>query len=190
MRSKRERLLLLVTVLAAGLYILDSYVLAPLNEKADELATEREKLETTVLANDTLLRQRETLAKKWSRWGEGSLTSDPSEAERRALNAVRSWAQEAGVTIGSIQPERAAAKGVLREVRFQASARGRYESLVRFMLHMETAEIPLRVLRLELRTEKDDANQIGLDVTFSTLFRMGETAAEGGREAAAPRGGV
>ncbi len=191
MKTKRERLLLIGAALVACLFLLDSYVLAPLDEKAEVLAAERDKLETAVLANDTLLRQRDALATRWSRWCAYSLTNDPSEAERRALNAVRSWAQDTGVTIGSIQPERAAAKGLLREVRFQASARGRYESLVRFMYCMETAEIPLRVARAELRADKDaSAGQIGLDITFSTLFRAAETSNDGTRDAASPRGGA
>jgi len=190
-KTKRERLLLIGAALVAGLLLLDSYVLAPLNEKAEALAIEREKLETTVLANDTLLRQRDALVQKWSRWCERSLTNDPSEAERRALNALRSWAQDTGVTMGSIQPERTAAKGVLREVRFQASARGRYESLVRFMYCMETAEIPLRVARVELRADKDaSGGQIGLDITFSTLFRAAEASGDAARDAASPRGGA
>ena len=174
MSSVRERTFLLVT---AGLLLvlgLDSLVLTPLGNATSRLREEREKLEGDLLSSQSKLQKRRSLSQRWNRWLGSTLRKDPSEAERQILNAVRQWAKDAGVNLASIQPERPSQKGEVREIRFGASSTGPFGSLVRFLCSLETADIPVRIQRLELRPAKGAADQLALDLRFSTLYVVPE----------------
>ena len=175
--SRRERIILTVTLILVGLYALDSWVLTPLMARNAELGRQLERLEADLLANQNKIRKRRALARKWSDWVKSSLKQEASETESQILNAVRSWAHDAGIKLVSIQPERPSQKGELREIRFQASANGSYASLVRFLYLLESTDVPVRTQNVELRPVRgadSDSDRLVLSLRFSTLYRVPE----------------
>jgi Tfp pilus assembly protein PilO len=175
--SRRERIVLVVAVIVIGAYGLDALVLSPIVDKTTELRRQQEHMEARLLANLNTLRKRQGLARAWRSWLAGGLSRDPSEAESRVLGAVRSWVRDAGITLVSIQPDRPYQKGEVREIRFQASAVGAYESLIRFVYLVETAELPVRIQRFEVRPLKGTrSDQMVLELRFSTVYVTGPPA--------------
>jgi len=176
--SKRERLLLLTALGVIGLYLIDTFVLTPLGDAQAELRSEQETLEAKLLANLKKLKLRRELAPRWRSWAGTTLLGDPSKAENQVLSAVRSWSHETGVEITSLQPGRPAQRGKLREIRFLASTTGSYEGLIRFLYRFRTATIPVRIHRLDLRSQRGRSSErLVLDFHFSTLYRAREPEA-------------
>lgn len=189
MSSKRERIILTVTVIVLALFVLDSFVMTPLGRATARLQGERESLEGELLSHQNKLRKRKTLSRTWNVWVGSTLLKDPSGAEKQILNAIRSWSRDAGINLASIQPERPTQRGYLREIRFQTSASGPFASLVRFLCYMEAAEIPVRMQRLELRPSKGaSTEQLTLDLRFSTLYLAGDKGKAEQAPAAGPPG--
>lgn len=191
MATRRERIIVVLTGIVILIFVVDRFVLTPLTVATAELRRQEESLQAELLANHNKLRKRRQLARDWRMWERDGLREDPSAAESQILDAVRSWARDAGIRMASIQPERPSQKGELREIRFQASASGRWGSLVRFLYLLETAKVPVHTQRLELRPVKaNDPENLALNLRFSTLYRVapeGESPASRGTGQAATR---
>ena len=78
----------------------------------------------------------------------GALRTDSSEAESVILNSVREWAQDAGLMLSSVKPERAEKEKQFMKITFRANATGNIAAISRFMWSLQTSKAPIRVTDL------------------------------------------
>ena len=168
--TKRERVIMVLTLAAVSILVLDRYALTPLLDGYSALAARKERLQADMKRADSLLARRQQVDQRWRQMLTGSLKGDPGEAESQILHALRDWSEETGLNLTALRPERSTEKTNLREITFHTSGSGSMNSISRFMWYLETAEIPIKVKVLRLGSRKEGIDDLSLQLRFSTLY--------------------
>jgi len=168
--SKRERLIMVLTLAAVSILVLDRYVLMPLLDGRSSRQARKARLQGDMERADRLFTRRRQVDQSWRQMLSGSLKRDPGEAESQILHALGNWSEQTGLNLSSIRPERSTEKTDVREITFHISGSGSMNSISRFVWCLETAEIPIKVKVLSLASRKEGIDDLSLQLRFSTLY--------------------
>ncbi len=167
--SKRERYIALASAAAVAILALDYFLLDPYLAQRDAIASERDA--TTAAQNDAsdTLQKQNKLKKVWAEMQAGGLKSSESEAESQVLNAVIKWADESGIALDALKPERSTEEGKFQVISFTITGEGKMSQVARLMWAMETASIPVRVNEMQVNPKREGADDLSVRLSFSTL---------------------
>jgi len=167
--SKRERLIVLVTLLAVGALVADRFVRAPIANGLRELGAERQKSLAQVTKAKNLLQQKQQIEQKKALLPEG-LRSD-AEAESLVAKSLDKWAEDARLTLTSVKPDRMASgdKG-LKEILFVIAGKGSLDAVSWFLYQVETSELPIKVKHMQLGSTSEAGDNMSLELRISTLY--------------------
>jgi len=172
--SKRERHIALAAIAALVLLVADHYVLRPIATYRAQAESEFQKAKGDMELAESLFSRRKLMANKWNEMIAGGLKANPGEAESQVLHAMRNWAEEAGLTLWSMKPERLDNGGELPEIIFQAAGTGSMSAVSRFLWLAETTSMPLRVKDLQVGSRQEGADTLSLQLRLSTLYLRAE----------------
>ncbi|HEV8292329.1 MAG TPA: hypothetical protein VGP94_10410, partial [Tepidisphaeraceae bacterium] len=131
--SRRERYIVIGTVVVVGFLGLDQLVLTPLFDRREVVqAQTTQRLEELARAN-ALFTNRTRLNRKWTEMSGTTLKTDGSTAESQIMRALSDWAVEAGLNLSSAKPERAEKERQFMKITFRANATGNMAAISRFM---------------------------------------------------------
>ena len=169
-RTTREKYFMIAVGAAVALFALDRYALVPYigasNEIAERQAAAQEDLDGMV----RLRRERRRMEKSWAAMRDAGVESTPSEAERKMLHAIQSWAQEAGIAHLSVRPERLNKDHGFVQVVVHASGSGPAAAVAKLLWAVESATEPaLRVDGVQVRPTKEGTDDLQLELHASTL---------------------
>jgi len=180
--SKRERLIFIVTICFVIIVILYKLMLTPVLEAREEVLAEKQRLIREMEKASALFDQKDRVSKKWEEMINGGLNSDVSATESIVLNAMRTWAQDYGLTLSSIKPERDKDEGkVLQEIKFNVACSGTMSSVGQFLWHVENSTLPLRITEFQLGAREEDGKEMSLQLKLSALYlveAVGQAAPE------------
>lgn len=168
--SQREKRIAMVVGVLVALLALERMLVSPLlarRESAQErvLQTSDElELARRVFETDQLSQQR------WSGMIGGTLRSNAPEAEGQALDNVREWAQQAGLSLTSLRPERGQSQHGFRRITVRATGTGTMESVARFLRLLETSDIPIRVSDMTVSSRRDAADDLSVQMGLATVY--------------------
>ena len=179
MLSKRERIISLVTGGVLGFLALDYVALSPLLDRRSRVEAAESTATVAHARAEQLIDNAPRMNARWKSMIDAGLKSEVTEAESQALRALHDWAQDAGLTLLSLQPDRVQRAGgsgaqqqqdkSFQHVTLRASGTGSMRSVSRFLWRVQTAEIPLRVTDLQVNARKEGADDLLLNVAVSTL---------------------
>ena len=172
--SKREHYIVVTAIAALALLVADRYVLTPILSHRARMETKIQSLTDEMERAAALFSWKGLMTRKWNEMIAGGLKTDPAEAESQVLHAMRDWAQEAGLTLWSMKPERLDREDDLREIMFQAAATGPMSAVSRFLWRIETTSIPLRVKEVQLGSRQEGTDALSLQLRVSTLYLSAE----------------
>ena len=181
--TKREKIIIAVTVAAMCLLVLDFYVLTPLLSNRAAVQAEKARLVAELAQAGGLLQRRRLLGPKWRSMLDNGMQRDPAEAESQILRLLRDRSAEAGVKLSSLQPERSTEKSELPEITVHVAGTGSMAAVSRLLWQIETARVPLKIKMLQLGSRKDGTDDLSLHLKVSTLYLPP------GAKRAAPGGG-
>ena len=175
--SKRERLILIWTMSIIGIAVLYNFVLTPILDARSGSEAEKQKLSEEIQKASEVLKQKDTLSKEWDERINNGLNSDVSVTESGVLNAIRIWAQNYGLTLSSIKPEREKGdgKGEMQEIIFNMACSGNMTSVGQFLWQIENSPLPLRITEFQLGSREEDGKEMSLQIKLSALY-MAEAA--------------
>ena len=171
MLSKRERIIAIAALVAVLILAGDRWVWTPLSDWRQELADQKLLVLEQLEANQRLMHTRRELAPRWRQIVKTGLPTDPAASEAKLLYTLRDAAKQAKVNLATVQPERPAGKGELREVIVAVSGSGSMSEISRFLYRLDTTDVPLRIERLRLATT-DGREDMKVDLRISTLWRQ------------------
>jgi len=183
-RLKRERVLLAAALAVAGLLGLDHLVVSPVLQRRAELTQELEQAREQNGQARSLLDRRKEMAARWRQTVKDGLKADAAEAESQILHFLRKCAQEAGLALASLRPDKAVDHKGLREISVRVSGSGPMKAVLGFLWRIETSAAPARVAELTLGARKEGLDDLSLQVRVSTLCQAAPDA--GKKKAAAP----
>jgi NADH-quinone oxidoreductase subunit E len=134
--SRREKTIAIAAGAALLLLALDQWVFAPLISMRERSARSVQSLQQKVKKEQTLVDNRRQTAPRWQEMLKAGLKSDPAEAESLALHALRDRAEECGVALTLLKPERLTPsdkKARMAEIVVQAAGTGKLEGIARLL---------------------------------------------------------
>lgn len=167
--SKRERYIVIGTVAAIGLLVLDHFVITPYFDARDTVQQQTDQVRKDMDDATALFSKKEKLTKVWGEIQDGGLKSDSSDAESQAWHAVLDWMQQAGVELVALKPGRQTAKGKFLVSDFHASGTGSMAAVSRLLWAIETSSIPLRITDIQITSRKEGTDDLNLQLGLSTL---------------------
>jgi hypothetical protein len=171
--SKRERYIAIAAGLVIGALALDWMVVEPLLVRRDaldaDIANQREDLDRA----NKLFRTSRDLSRQWAQVAAGQMQHNASEAESQVQNAVREWAQDAGVSLSSVTPARSDKEKDFQKITFRAAASGGMQQVARFVYRVQYADIPVRVtdLTVSSRREGGQNDELTLNLGITTIWQ-------------------
>ena len=169
--TKRERLIISLTVIVVSILVLDRYLFTPLLDRYWAVEARKQRLLGEMKRAEILLSRQRQVGPRWRQMLAGGLRRDPAEAEGQIMHALGDWSEEAGLRLSSLKPERPREKTDLREITFHVTGSGSMNSISRFLWRLETAKVPIKVKIVELRSRKEGTDDLLLQsLRISTLY--------------------
>jgi hypothetical protein len=167
--SKRERIILIVAVVAVGALVLNFFVVEPAGNQLEQVENRRLQLEAEFNEAQSLFERQRLLGPKWKAMLSEGLRSD-AEAETRVARALDEWAADARLTLSSVRPERVASDKGLKEMTFVVAGSGRLDAVAWFLHQVETAALPLKVTNMQLGSSSESGDSMSLQLRLSALY--------------------
>ena len=168
--SKRERYIVIATSIVVGLFALDWFIIEPLLSRKSDLdaaiATARQK---TNRAEQLFVASRRA-SREWDQMVDGGLKKNASEAESQVLHSVRDWAQDAGMSLSAVKPERTEKDKEFIRTNFRATGVGGMSQISRFLWNLQSSDIPIRITDLQIASRKDGADELTLQIGMATTY--------------------
>jgi hypothetical protein len=172
-------LIALATMGAVGVLALDRLVLSPLMAASDALDVQLNKYRQDLADGQGKLASRQHRTRRWAEMlNSGLRRKDASEAESQLLNNIRDWAQEAGMTLLSVKPERSEREKGFSKSTFRVTGSGGMEQISRFLWHIQTAGMPARIADLQMTTRKEATDDLSLQLGISTIYLLPDSEKE------------
>jgi hypothetical protein len=184
--NKREKMIAYVTGAAIGLFALDYVAIGPLMAHRASLVTGIDAATREQNIADQVIDRGRVMDRRWNEMVQAGLKTDLSATEAQALHALRDWAQESGLGLTSLKPERTERVKQLNQITIRATAQGNLRSVGRFLYHIQTADIPIRVTDMQIAARKEGTDDLTLQLGVSTVAQAPPEKAKPGVRAAAP----
>lgn len=170
--TKRERIILLVTLAAVGLFVLNWFVIDPLFVRLDKAETD---LSASTIKLQESRNYRDNAPRYERRWREmvaAGLKSDASESEAQALRALNGWALDSGLVLSTLQPDRAEASKQqkdFQQITLRVTGTGSMRAVSRFLWSVQTSSIPLHPADVQISSRKEGSDDLTLTLAVTTL---------------------
>lgn len=187
MLTRRERAIALATLAVFALLGLDRMVLAPIEDRRSALAAERRQVVAELDRARALFAQRGQTGPEWQAMVAAGLGDGPTQAESRLLQAIRDWAQEAGLALTSLRPDKATETHKLQELTFHTAGEGGMKAVVGFLWRLETSPLPVRPTEVRVAARKEGSDELSLQVTISALCQANDTISGDRKPASRPQ---
>jgi hypothetical protein len=167
--SKREQLIVLLTVITVGLLIGNKFVYEPLREKRAALVEERDQLaKDREEANLLLLKMQRDKPLHKQLTEDGFKNED--DADNKVAVAINEWSQKCGMTITSTRPEPVSTDKNLQEIRWQLSGNGSLDAAAKFIFEIEASKMPIKITSLTLGSNSDAGEKMTLALGVSAVY--------------------
>lgn len=166
--SKRERLIVLLTLIAVGALVADWLVWAPIANRLNALKGERDKALADVAHAKLVFQQSEQVDRREEK-RKARLRGD-AETESEVTKALDRWAQDARLTLTSVKPDRLAGDKGVKEIVFVVAGKGTLDAVAWFLFQVETSELPIKVKYMQLGSAGEAGDSMSLELRVSALY--------------------
>lgn len=168
--SRREKLIAIVTLMLAALFIGDRLALAPALAYRDRLRDEAHRQQQARETGEQLFAGLDTLEQRWSALRGSGLTNSAADAESRLSQAVSGWATDADLSLTSLAADRVEGDGRLPRVHVRVAGTGAMAQVVAMLAQLSSAALPVRVQELQLAARRDESERLTVNMRLSTLY--------------------
>jgi Tfp pilus assembly protein PilO len=165
--SQRERIVL-TTIIVVGALVADKLLLTPLSNAWGEIKGGRQQSATQVAQARTLLTQTQQKEQKYKAALDNLGTE--AEAESRVAKALDRWSEDAGLTVTSVKPDRAAGDKGLKEIVFVVAGKGSLEGVAQFLYQVETSDLAVKIKHMQLGSTSESGQAMSMELRLSTLY--------------------
>jgi Tfp pilus assembly protein PilO len=167
--AQRQRLLMIVTLAAVGLYIADLVLITPLGKLWSERSTRIATLRRQVAEGQALIQRERGLRDRWNHLRTNALPQEPSEAEQRLLRACDEWARSSGAQIVDRMPQWKGDEAAYQMLRCRLETSGSLSSLTQFLQRLEDGPLAVKLDSLQLMSRDPAGRQLTLGLQINGL---------------------
>ena len=172
--SKRERYIGIITGLVLAVLVLDYFIVSPLLAQMDALNGKIAKARNEVGNATDLIDLSRRAQTRWAEMSRGAVRTDPSQADQ-IVNNVSDWARDAGMSLSSVKPERDEKEKDFGKKSYRATGAGRMSEIGRFLWHIQTAPVPVRITDLTITSRKEGSDDLSISLGIATIYQLPET---------------
>ena len=157
---------------ALALLVLDQLLLEPMFVRLSS-ADKRIDDDSLTLAQASGITHNGAMASvRWQKMSAGHIGNDASATQSKLLNHVGLAARNASVNLASIRPERGEKAMGFARTGLRASGNVTMATLVAFLQHMQSSDLPVRVTDIQIKANKEGTDDLTVDVGISTLYKL------------------
>jgi len=165
----RQKMLVIVTIVAVSLFAVDHLVRAPLVSAWNARATQLTDLRNKVARGRMLIQREAGLRNHWEDMQRKALTNNMSTAEQQVFRAIDSWAQDTGVIVNAVTPQWKHDSDDYITYECRVDAAGDISKLSRFLYRAEREPMALKIEAVELSARDKDGQQLSLALQLNGL---------------------
>jgi hypothetical protein len=162
--------------LVVGLFVLDRFVITPLQARLTQLRADADTVEQEINEAKVLIDNRELIEARWDGRVGAGLGLDPASARLRVQGQLSEFAESSGLTLTNLSAGGDLKSDPYTEVRFSLTGTGELRSVTRFLKRVQEASIPLAVQTCDISRRDDSGARLTLRLTVSTLVYSGKGA--------------
>ncbi len=170
--SKRERMIVLLTLISVGALVADRLVRAPIENRLTELKGERDKAVAEVAQAKILFQQSQQVDQREAKRAAGLKSDAATESE--VTKAMDKWSQDARLTLTSVKPDRLAGDKGVKEIVFVVAGKGSLDAVAWFLYQVETSDLPIKVKYMQLGSASEAGESMSLELRVSALYLAGD----------------
>ncbi len=167
--NKREKLIAGVVGIALLIFVGDYYVVEPFMAAQDDLRMQQEKVTASLRTAQGIFDNRHRVNEAWQELTSTALQSTASKAESSTLHALTEWAAGARVNLESHKSDTPVQVGDFQQIRITVTGSGSMAGLSRLIWDIETGSVPLQLGELRIQSRQDGTDDLGLQLTVTTL---------------------
>jgi Tfp pilus assembly protein PilO len=174
--ENRQQFLVILTIVAVGLYVGVNFICEPLaglwKSRADKVATLRKQ----VSDGRMLVKRESAVRSRWSQMLTNTLPSNTSVAEQQVLKAFDNWSSDSGAAINGIVPQWKNDADDYMTLNCRVEASGDIGTLTRLVYDIENDSMALKLESVELSAHDNTGQQLtlGLQVSGLALIQTGK----------------
>ncbi len=177
--NKREKYIMIATVLAVLFLAADSKIITPLLEKRDTLKKELSDAQSKLDQSRSIMKRRDVIEKQWNDLLANGLTENAQELESSVLRYLKDSSLACGVSLSGLQPEVKSVKDKMGLMVFTVSAVGNMAAISEFLWNIETSPLPIAVTNIQLGSVDETASKMNLQLRLSSVFLLAEKQQKG-----------
>lgn len=167
--SKRERLIVIVTILVVGALVGDRLIRAPLANRWSELKGQRQQLLSQVTAAKNLIQQSALVLKKHPDLFSVDLRS-ATDVESKVAKEIDRWSTDARLNVSSVTPTRLTGDKGFKEIIFVVAGKGSLDAVAWFLYQAELSPLPLKVKYMQVSSASEAGDSLSLELRLSALY--------------------
>jgi hypothetical protein len=167
--NNRQQLLLVLTVVACGLFVGDKLIFSPLTSLWKTRAKNVAELRKKVKDGTNLIRREQSIRSTWEHMRLNTLPNNQSLAEEQVLKAITAWSDENRVPIASYSSNWKHDADEYTTLDCHVDASGSLDQLSRFLYDIEKGPMGLRLESVELSAHDTTGQQLTLSLQISGL---------------------
>jgi len=173
--ENRQQFLVILTIVAAGLYVGVNFILTPLGGWWSARSKEITTLRAQVKDGNYLINHETSIRGHWGDMLTNSLPSDTSLAEQQVLRSIDDWSGSTGVEVTSMSPQWKADSTNYLTLTCHVETSGDINSLTRFIYDLERGPMPLRLDSVEIGAHDASAQAMTLSMDINGLALIQNT---------------
>lgn len=166
--SKRERMLALAMIVVVGALALNAFIVNPLSAGREATTNEKLELEAQIAEAGNVFAKKTNLERRWK-----SLMSEDSQnatgSESRIARALTEWSRQTRLGVTSVKPDRTDTKQGMIETTFVLAGRGSLDAVASFLYRVETSELPVKVVDLQVGSSSESGDSMSLQLRLSAI---------------------
>ncbi len=165
----RQKLLVILTATAVGLFAADQLVRAPLMSVWNARAARITALRSQVSRGRMLVERERGIRNHWSDMQHKALTNNLSAAEQQVFHAIDAWAQDTGVIVNAVTPQWKHDSDDYVTYECRVDAAGDIGRLSQFLYRAEREPLALKLEAVELSARDKEGQQLSLALQLNGL---------------------
>jgi Tfp pilus assembly protein PilO len=167
--KNRQQFLIVLTLVALGLYVGDLLVYEPMAKWWKEREAKVTELRQEVTQGKALIKREMVIRGEWDSMRTNSLPNDSSQAEQQVLRALNNWTGNSGVNVSSVIPQWQDDQNDYSTLDCRVEASGDLQTLSRFLYEIESDPMALQLESVALTSTDDRGQSLNLGLQISGL---------------------
>jgi len=168
--SKREKMVLTLSVVFVLLALLDRAILHPIIEKITSFEQEIKSTEYAMTKNLKIIQQRRRIEREEKKFASFLISARSDEEETAVLlREIENCARESAVYLVNLKPSGVESDGVTKKFLISVSCEAEMEQLIRFMHSIESSDVLMQVGAFSLNPKSKQSNVIKCELLIHKI---------------------